>query len=73
MTCVHCDNCCVLLQEYVKTFGKAEEHKTWPQWCGMVFLRLVINIAVVAALAGFGYLVWFVAPLADATKRDEQV
>ncbi|KAK2166384.1 hypothetical protein NP493_1324g01045 [Ridgeia piscesae] len=56
------------LQEYVKTFGKAEEHKTWPQWCGMVFLRLVINIAVVAALAGFGYLVWFVAPLTDATN-----
>ena len=57
----------------MKTFGKKEEQKTLQQWWGMVFLRLAINIAVVAAVAGFGYLVWFVAPLTDATKRAEKV
>ncbi|KAK2167313.1 hypothetical protein NP493_1280g00011 [Ridgeia piscesae] len=51
------------LQEYLAAFLKVKKHKTCQQWCGMIFLRLVINIAVVAALAGGNFLKDITTPL----------
>ena len=51
------------MQEYLAEFHKVKHRKKCGAWCQLMLLRLAIHIAVVAVIAGFGYLVWFIAPL----------
>ena len=52
--------------------------QTWTAWCGLLWLRLVTNLLVLAILGGCGYLVWFLGaqnslevthPVADLSPK----